>query len=343
MPTPTRPPILMPIGDATEAVDTLYPFFRVAEDGFRAVVCGPEARTYHMVLHEVPPGAKIPWDITEERPGYHIKAEVAFRDVDPTKYAGLFVSGGRAPEYLRYDKDLLRITRHFFEANKPVAVVCHGIEIVSAAGVIRGRTVTTVAKCALDAEQGGARYVDQPTVVDGNLVTARTWHDSAPFMREFMKMLQNGKSKHVARRVHGPAHADRPRRQLLAARPRRLVGRGSGPCRARRGSSGCTLSIGTYSMKGMPLEDAIGLIASIGYDGIEIATQPGFDGEPAKLSARPRGDGSANGSTTTGLKLTALMEQISPSADDQRHRADVERIGRVADLAREVIPDAASA
>ncbi len=199
-PGPDSPAILMPIGDATEAVDTLYPFFRVAEDGFRAVVCGPEARTYHMVLHEVPPGAKIPWDITEERPGYHIKAEVAFRDVDPTKYAGLFVSGGRAPEYLRYDKDLMRITRHFFEANKPVAVVCHGIEIVSAAGVIKGRTVTTVAKCALDAEQGGAKYVDKPCVVDGNLVTARTWHDSAPFMRAFMKMLtgQNSGSRPAA-------------------------------------------------------------------------------------------------------------------------------------------------
>ena len=75
-----------------------------------------------------------------------------------------------------------------------MAVVCHGIEIVSAAGVIRGRTVTTVAKCALDAEQGGAKYVNQPIVVDGNLVTARTWHDNAPFMREFMKML-NARAK----------------------------------------------------------------------------------------------------------------------------------------------------
>ncbi len=186
--------ILMPIGDATEAVDTLYPFFRVQEDGYQAVVAGPEARLYHMVLHEIPPNPVVPWDITEERPGYHLKADVAFRDVKPEEYAGLFVSGGRAPEYLRYDQDLLRITRHFFETNKPVAVVCHGIEIVSAAGVIRGRTVTTVAKCALDAEQGGAKYVNQPIVVDGNLVSARTWHDSAPFMREFMKML-NARAK----------------------------------------------------------------------------------------------------------------------------------------------------
>ena len=183
------PKVLMPIGDATEAVDTLYPLFRIAEDGFRVVVAGPEARLYHMVLHEVPPNPDVPWDITQERPGYHIKAEVAFRDVDPAEYAGMFVSGGRAPEYLRYDEDLMRVTRHFFTAGKPVAVVCHGIEIVSAAGVIKGRTVTTVAKCALDARQGGAKYVDQPVVTDGNLVSARTWHDNTPFMKQFMKML----------------------------------------------------------------------------------------------------------------------------------------------------------
>ena len=188
-PDPNAPKILMPVGDATEVVDTLYPFFRVQEDGYRAVVAGIEARLYHMVLHQVPPSPDVPWDITEETPGYHIQAEIAFRDVDPAEYAGLFISGGRAPEYIRYDRDLMRIVRHFSKANKPVAVVCHGIEIVSAAGVIKGKTVTTVGKCAMDCEQGGGKYVNQPIVVDGNLVTARTWHDNAPFMREFMKML----------------------------------------------------------------------------------------------------------------------------------------------------------
>jgi protease I len=188
-PDSNAPRVLMPIGDATEALDTLYPYFRIAEDGFRVVVAGPQARMYHTVLHEIPPASGVPWDITEERPGYHLRAEIAFRDVNPADYVGLFISGGRAPEYLRYDQDLLRITQHFFESNKPVAVVCHGIEIVSAAGVIRGRTVTTVAKCALDAAQGGAEYVDRAIVVDGNLVSARTWHDNAPFMRQFMKML----------------------------------------------------------------------------------------------------------------------------------------------------------
>ena len=92
---PTAGKILMPLGDATEAVDTLYPYFRVQEDGYQAVVAGPEARLYHMVLHEIPPDASVPWDITQERPGYHIKADIAFRDVKPEEYAGLFVSGGR--------------------------------------------------------------------------------------------------------------------------------------------------------------------------------------------------------------------------------------------------------
>jgi protease I len=178
----------MPIGDATEVLDTMYPFFRLPEDGFEVVVAGPEARLYHMVLHEIPPDSQ--WDITRESPGYHLQATVAFRDVNPADYAGLFCSGGRAPEYLRYDQDLLRITRHFFESGKPVASVCHGVEIITAADCIRGRKVTTVAKCALDAAQGGATYVDEPVVVDGNLVSARTWHDNTPFLKAFIEMLK---------------------------------------------------------------------------------------------------------------------------------------------------------
>jgi protease I len=184
------PKVLLPVGDGTEVLDTLYPYFRLPEDGFEVVIAGPEARNYHGVMHEVPPDAAIPWDITREQPAYHIKATVAFRDVDPAAYAGLFLSGGRAPEYLRYNQDLLRITRHFFETNKPVAVVCHGVEIAAAAGVLRGRTLTTVAKCALDVTQVGGAYVDRPCVVDGNLVSARTWHDNTALLKQFVQMLK---------------------------------------------------------------------------------------------------------------------------------------------------------
>src|SRR5262249_55686250 len=183
--------VLMPIGDATEVLDTLYPFFRLPEDGFEVVVAGPQARHYHGVMHEIPPNENIPWDITREQPAYHIKATVAFRDVRPQEFTGLFLSGGRAPEYLRYDQDLLRITRHFFEMKKPVAIVCHGVEIAAAAGVLAGRTLTTVAKCALDITAFGGKYVDQPCVADGNLVSARTWHDNTPLLKQFVQLLKN--------------------------------------------------------------------------------------------------------------------------------------------------------
>jgi protease I len=183
------PKVLMPIGDASEVLDTMYPLFRLPEDGYEVVVCGPEVRLYHLVLHEIPPGPDR-WDITRETPGYHLAASMAFDRVDPAGYAGLFLSGGRAPEYLRYDQNLLAITRHFVDTGKPVAAVCHGIEILSAADCIRGRRVTTVAKCALDARQGGATYLDQPCVIDGNLVTARTWHDNTPFMKAFLGLLR---------------------------------------------------------------------------------------------------------------------------------------------------------
>lgn len=184
--------VLMPVGDATEAMDTLYPFFRLAEEGYEVVVAGPEARLYHTVLHEVPPHSDVLWDITQEMRGYHIQAVVAFRDVKPEEYVGLFLSGGRAPEYLRYDKDLIRITKHFVEHDKPIAVVCHGIEIIAAAGGLEGgRRATTVGKCAMDITQTGGVYVEQPCVVDGNLVSAATWHDyGSPFFKIFINKMR---------------------------------------------------------------------------------------------------------------------------------------------------------
>ena len=179
--------ILMPIGDGTEALDTFYAYYRLPEDDYEVVVAGPEARLYHTVLHEIPPNPNVPWDITQERPGYHLRASVAFADLRS------FISGGRAPEYIRYDKTLLQVTREIAEAGKPIACLCHGIEILSAADAIRGKQVTTVPKCALDAEQGGATYVDQPVVVDGQLVTGRGYGENTEVLRAFLQMLNAGR------------------------------------------------------------------------------------------------------------------------------------------------------
>lgn len=177
--------VLLPVGDAAEVMDTLYAYYRLKEGGYEVVVAGPEARVYQMVLHEIPPG----WDITRETAGYHIEATLAFRDIDPTQFVGAFLTGGRAPEYIRYDQRLIETLRSFFAVGKPVCSVCHGAELVAAADVIRGRRIATVPKCRIDVEAMGAIFVDEGLVRDGNLVSGRTWHDQHLYMPVFVAML----------------------------------------------------------------------------------------------------------------------------------------------------------
>jgi protease I len=178
--------VLIIVGDATETVDTLYPYYRLQEDGFIPVVAAPEKRRYQMVLHEVKPG----WTITKEWEGYSIMAEIAFSEIQPEEYVGIFYSGGRAPEYIREDQDLIRITRWFFEQNKPVASVCHGVEIPARADCVRGRRMATVAKCKFDLDVCGGIYVNEPCVIDGNLVSGRTYHDSGHFVAPWIQLLK---------------------------------------------------------------------------------------------------------------------------------------------------------
>jgi protease I len=182
--------VLFVVGDASETVDTLYPLYRVQEDGFVPVVAAPEKRRYQMVLHEVKPG----WTITKEWEGYTVDSDIAFTEVDPEDYLGIYFSGGRAPEYIRYDKDLVRITRHFFEAGKPIASVCHGVEIPAYAGCVEGRRMATVPKCRFDLEVCGGIFVNEPCVVDKNLVSGRTYHDHGHFMGKWIEMLMEARA-----------------------------------------------------------------------------------------------------------------------------------------------------
>ena len=182
--------ILMPVGDGTEALDTFYAYYRLPEDNYEVVVAGPTARLYHTVLHEIPPNPDVPWDITQERPGYHLRASIAFKDLQVDDFAGAFISGGRAPEYIRYDTSLCRVVKDLADSGRPIACLCHGIEILTAADCIRGKRVTTVPKCAMDAEQGGATYVDQDVVVDGQLVTGRGYDQNTEVLKEFLQMLR---------------------------------------------------------------------------------------------------------------------------------------------------------
>lgn len=177
---------LIIIGDASETLDTMYPYYRLQEAGIQPVVAAPEKRKYQMVMHEVKPG----WTITKEWEGYTIESEISFGDVNPRDYAGIFYSGGRAPEYIRYDPNLVSITKYFFENHLPIASVCHGVEIPAYADCVRGRKMATVEKCRFDLESQGGIFVNQPCVVDKNLVSGRTYHDNGHYLAPWIKMLE---------------------------------------------------------------------------------------------------------------------------------------------------------
>ena len=183
--------VLVIIGDASETLDTLYPYYRLQEDGFEPVVAAPEKRKYQMVMHEVKPG----WTITKEWEGYTIDAQITFAEINPAEYAGICFSGGRAPEYIREDEHLLRTTRWFFERNKPVASVCHGVEIPARAGCVKGRRMATVAKCKFDLEVCGGIYVNEACVVDGNLISGRTYHDNGKYLGPWIELLKAERQK----------------------------------------------------------------------------------------------------------------------------------------------------
>lgn len=185
--------VLIIIGDASETLDTMYPFYRLQEAGFQPVVAGPERRPYQMVMHEVRPG----WTITKEWEGYTIQADVAFSEIDPQQYAGIMFSGGRAPEYIRYDEHLVKATRHFFETGKPIASVCHGVEIPAYADCVRGRRMATVPKCRFDLEVCGGIFVDQPCVIDANLVSGRTFHDNGHYVGPWIRLLEQQRSNNA--------------------------------------------------------------------------------------------------------------------------------------------------
>ena len=130
--------------------------------------------------------------------GYEVKQSLhdivettgLFADIVEEDYAGILFSGGRAPEYIRYDENLVRVTRHFFETNKPIASVCHGVEIPAYANCVRGRRMATVAKCQFDLEVCGGIFVNEPCVIDGNLVSGRTFHDNGHYIGPWIKLLE---------------------------------------------------------------------------------------------------------------------------------------------------------
>lgn len=128
---------------------------------------------------------------TEKR-GHDFTLNATFADVHTNDYVGLVIPGGRAPEYLRLNADVLKIVREFAANNRPIAAICHGLQILTAAGVVKGRRCTAYPACGPEITFTGGQYVAVPidqAYVDGNLITAPAWPAHPAWLREFLKVL----------------------------------------------------------------------------------------------------------------------------------------------------------
>lgn len=183
--------VLMLAGDAVEALEVYYPYYRLLEEGYEVTLAGPSKKKLQTVVHDF-----TGWDTYKETPGYLIEANAAFSEVDPSEFDGLVIPGGRAPEYIRLDPKVQTIVKHFFEENKPVAAICHASLIFETIPeVLEGRTLTAYIACKPGVEMAGGTYVDDRTChVDGNLVSAHAWPDLPSFMREYMNLLAKQES-----------------------------------------------------------------------------------------------------------------------------------------------------
>jgi len=182
--------ILFLTGDFAEDYETMVPFQALQMVGHtvHAVCPGKKAGdTVKTAIHD------FEGDQTySEKPGHLFTLNANFADVDVGKYDALAMAGGRAPEYLRLNGRVIDIIREFVAANKPVAAICHGAQLLAAADVIRGKTISAYPACAPEVKLAGANYADIPVdqaVTDGIFVTAPAWPAHPAWLAQFLQRL----------------------------------------------------------------------------------------------------------------------------------------------------------
>jgi len=173
-------------GDAAEDLDAMYPIFRLREAGVAVDVAAPTRRPVKLVVHDFEEG----WDAYTEKPGRQLPVDLAFSEVDPDRYDAVVVPGGRAPEYIRTDPDVRRIMQSFFDRELPVGLICHGVQVPAALGLLRGRTTSGFPPLRPDLEAAGATFVDDAAVVDRAIVSCRGWPYLPEWSRAFMHTLE---------------------------------------------------------------------------------------------------------------------------------------------------------
>ena len=180
--------ILIITGDAGESYEALYAKHRMAEAGYIPVIAAPRKGPINLVMHDFEPG----WDTYIEKPGYKLNADLTFKDVKVADYVAVILLGGRAPEYLRNDQTVLKIVKDFASSGKFIFSVCHGIQILVAAGLAEGRKLTCYEHVKSEVQAAGGEWVPQESVRDGKFVSAQTWISHPDFYRHIMQCLQNG-------------------------------------------------------------------------------------------------------------------------------------------------------
>lgn len=182
--------LLMLVGDYVEDYEVMVPFQTLLAVGYEVHAVCPDKQSGDSVrtaIHD------FEGDQTySEKPGHNFALNASFGDIDPATYDALVIPGGRAPEYLRLNDKVLEVVRHFASADKPIAAICHGAQLLAAAGVLEGKQCSAYPACAPEVKVAGGQYVDiavDQAHVDGKLVTAPAWPAHPQWLSKFMAVL----------------------------------------------------------------------------------------------------------------------------------------------------------
>ena len=182
--------ILMLVGDFVEDYEVMVPFQTLSMVGHTVHAVCPDksaGETVRTAVHD------FEGDQTySEKPGHNFSLNATFGEVNAEDYDALVIPGGRAPEYIRLNEKVLAMVRHFAQANKPIASICHGAQLLAAAGVVDGKGCSAYPAVGPDVTRAGGEYVDIPVDqahVDGNLVTAPAWPAHPDWLAKFLRVL----------------------------------------------------------------------------------------------------------------------------------------------------------
>ncbi|WP_057465776.1 DJ-1/PfpI family protein [Pseudovibrio sp. POLY-S9] len=182
--------VLMITGDFTEDYETMVPFQTLGAVGHDVHAVCPDKKAGDTVATSI---HDFEGDQTyTEKRGHNFILNTSFDTINPADYDALVIPGGRAPEYLRLNPAVLDMVRHFFKENKPVAAICHGAQLLSAAGVLEGRTCSAYPACAPEVTMSGGKFADvdvAEAVTDGNFVTAPAWPAHPAWLKQFLALL----------------------------------------------------------------------------------------------------------------------------------------------------------